>query len=66
LILERWQGDGVAELTALLNRADQAKDLIAFYAARGFRLVGGVDWPMTNFVSVVMSKSLIASNSSCE
>lgn len=47
---------GATELA--LDTAEPAQDLIAYYARRGFRVVDGVDWPATNFVSVVMSKTL--------
>lgn len=48
---------GAEELA--LDTAKPAKHLIDFYAKRGYRLVGEVDWrPHTNYLSVVMSKRL--------
>jgi GNAT superfamily N-acetyltransferase len=53
---ERARALGAAELA--LDTADTADHLIAYYARRGYRLVDTLDWPATNFTSVVMSKRL--------
>ncbi|HVF19934.1 MAG TPA: GNAT family N-acetyltransferase [Mycobacteriales bacterium] len=47
---------GAAELA--LDTAEQATDLIDWYLRLGYRRVDRVDWPATNFVSVVLAKSL--------
>lgn len=47
---------GATELA--LDTAETATHLIDYYARRGYRLVDAVDWPATNFASVVMSKTL--------
>ena len=47
---------GAAELAC--DTAEQAQHLRDFYLRRGFRIVDAVDWPMTNFASVVLSKTL--------
>ena len=47
---------GAVELA--LDTAEGAERLVAYYEGRGFRPVGHVDWPMTNYVSVVLSKTL--------
>ncbi len=43
---------------AAIDTAEGAKHLIDYYARRGYRHVGSVDWDGTNYVSVVMSKRL--------
>jgi GNAT superfamily N-acetyltransferase len=48
--------EGFAE--AALDTAEAATELIAWYAARGYRPVGRADWDATNYLSVVMSKTL--------
>ena len=48
---------GCAELA--LDTAQPATSLIAYYEARGFRIVGRADWrPTTNYESWIMSKRL--------
>jgi GNAT superfamily N-acetyltransferase len=41
-----------------LDTAEGARHLIELYLARGYRHVGTVQWDVTNYRSVVMSKSL--------
>ena len=41
-----------------LDTAEGAAHLIAFYEKRGYRLAGTVDWHDTNYVSVLMAKTL--------
>ena len=50
------QSGGAAELA--LDTSEHAADLIAYYARRGYRPVGTVQWPVTNYRSVVLSKLL--------
>jgi GNAT superfamily N-acetyltransferase len=45
---------GTAELA--LDTAEPAADLIAFYARRGYRIVGHAQWQDVNYRSVIMSK----------
>ena len=47
---------GAAELA--LDTAEGAAHLIAWYSRRGYRFVEHVDWPVTNYRSVVLSKHL--------
>lgn len=47
---------GAKELA--LDTAEGATHLIDYYSRRGFRVVDSVDWKSTNYVSVVMSKTL--------
>lgn len=61
LLLERVEEEarqaGVGELA--LDTAQPAAGLIAYYEARGFRIVGRADWrPGTNYESVIMAKGL--------
>ena len=42
-----------------LDTAEGAAHLIEFYRKRGYRQVGTADWEATNYVSVIMSKSLV-------
>jgi GNAT superfamily N-acetyltransferase len=66
------QGIGVKLLRAIEDRArlrgaielacdtaEGAAHLRSWYAREGFRQVGTMDWPETNYVSVVLSKTLI-------
>jgi GNAT superfamily N-acetyltransferase len=53
---ERARVLGAGELA--LDTAREAHHLVAWYAALGYRHVDVVDWPFTNFDSVVMSKAL--------
>ena len=48
---------GVSELAC--DTAEGATHLIALYKNRGFREVSKADWSMTNYQSVILSKSLI-------
>ena len=50
---------GAAELA--LDTAEQAHHLIDWYQRRGYRQVDRLDWPATNFLSVVLSKALAKS-----
>ena len=43
---------------AAIDTAEGAQHLIEYYAKRGYRHVGRVDWDGTNYVSVIMSKRL--------
>ena len=43
---------------AAIDTAEGAKHLVDFYAKRGYRHVGKVDWEGTNYLSVLMSKRL--------
>ena len=43
---------------AAIDTAEGATHLIGYYAKRGYRHVGTVDWEGTNYVSVLMSKRL--------
>jgi GNAT superfamily N-acetyltransferase len=47
---------GALELA--FDTAESAEALLAFYRRRGYRQVGFVQWPTTNYRSVVMSKHL--------
>ena len=47
---------GASEIA--LDTAESAAHLVEMYENRGYRIVEKVDWPETNYVSVVMSKSL--------
>ena len=42
-----------------LDTSDKATRLIEFYKRRDYKIVDRVDWSMTNYVSVVMSKILV-------
>jgi GNAT superfamily N-acetyltransferase len=46
----------LAELA--LSTAEPDTELVAFYARRGFREVERFDWGVTNYTSLIMSKSL--------
>lgn len=48
--------DGAEELA--LDTAKPAVHLIRWYERRGYRFIEEVDWEVTNYVSVVMSKRL--------
>lgn len=47
---------GMAELS--LSTAEPDAELVRFYERRGFRPVERFDWGVTNYVSVIMSKTL--------
>jgi GNAT superfamily N-acetyltransferase len=40
------------------DTAEGARQLIELYGRRGYRPVGAFDWPVTNYVSVVLAKRL--------
>ena len=48
--------DGAAEIA--LDTAEPARRLIEWYERLGYRVVNYVDWDMTNYRSVIMSKKL--------
>ena len=48
--------EGATEIA--LDTSEKAKDLISLYKKRGYRFVERIDWPETNYKSVVMSKTL--------
>ena len=48
---------GVKELS--LNTAEQATHLIAWYEKRGYRFIEYTSWDVTNYRSVIMSKTLL-------
>ena len=48
--------NGASEVA--IDTAEGAAHLIEYYAKRGYRQVGSVDWDGTNYVSVIMSKRL--------
>ena len=50
------RADGAAELA--MDTAETAHHLIEWYARRGYRFIEYVDWDVTNYRSVVMSKTL--------
>ena len=52
---------GAAEIA--LDTAEGAAHLIRYYERRGYRVVGHVQWEITNYRSVVMSKPLSGSSS---
>lgn len=52
----RARDRGAAELA--LDTAEGASRLIAWYERRGHRFVAHVQWPVTNYRSVVLSKAL--------
>jgi GNAT superfamily N-acetyltransferase len=56
LVERRAREQGVAHLA--LDTSEHAKDLIAFYESKGYRFVEYLQWPDTNYRSVVLSKSL--------
>lgn len=50
---------GVTEVA--VDTSEHAQHLIDWYARQGYRYVGDADWNMTNYRSVVLSKSLAPS-----
>jgi len=48
--------DGAHELAC--DTAEGATDLVAYYNKRGYRLVGYANWDITNYRSVLLSKTL--------
>lgn len=57
-IIEREAGniDNASEIS--LDTAETAYHLINFYDKRGYRYIETIDWDVTNYKSVIMSKSL--------
>ena len=53
---ETARQDGAAELA--LDTAEQARHLIEWYERRGYRFIEYADWEVTNYRSVIMSKTL--------
>ena len=51
----RAREKGIAHLA--LDTAEPATDLIELYQSKGYRLVDRLQWPDTNYRSVVLSKS---------
>ena len=49
-------GSGAEEIAC--DTAEGAQHLRAWYGREGYRFVGYVDWPVTNYRSVVLSKKL--------
>lgn len=56
LVERRAKEQGVTHLA--LDTSEHAVELIARYESKGFRFVGHVQWPTTNYRSVVLAKSL--------
>lgn len=52
----RARGRGARELAC--DTAEQAMHLRSWYEREGFRVVGSMNWNVTNFVSVVLSKTI--------
>ena len=53
---QRAAARGMAEIA--LDTAEPAGDLIAFYTRRGYRFIDHVQWSVTNYRSVIMSKRI--------
>jgi GNAT superfamily N-acetyltransferase len=56
-IEERARETGAEEIA--LDTSEGAQHLIAIYEKRGYRYIETVQWPVTNYRSVVMSKVLV-------
>lgn len=56
LVEEQARADGAAELA--LDTAEPASHLVAHYGRHGYRFIEHVQWDVTNYRSVVMSKTL--------
>lgn len=54
---DRARARGATELAC--DTAEQAEHLRSWYAREGFRVVGTTKWPVTNFQSVVLSKTIV-------
>lgn len=54
---EQTARDGDAAELAL-DTSESAAGLIAFYKRQGYRQAGTVQWPLTNYLSLVLSKTL--------
>lgn len=52
----RARMQGASELAC--DTAEQAEHLRSWYGREGYRLIGHTQWPITNFRSVVLSKTL--------
>jgi predicted N-acetyltransferase YhbS len=48
---------GVAEIA--LDTSERATTLIEYYSARGYRFIEYVQWDVTNYRSVILSKTLV-------
>ncbi len=57
VVEQRAWNTGADEIA--LDTAEEAGDLIAWYSRRGYRFVEEADWDVTNYRSVVLSKSLL-------
>ena len=57
-IEEHARKRGVTELAC--DTSEQATHLIAWYTRLGYRFIEHVKWDVTNYRSVVMSKTLVA------
>lgn len=55
---ERARTRGAAELAC--DTAEQAEHLRSWYEREGFRVIGTTKWAVTNFQSVVLSKTLVS------
>jgi GNAT superfamily N-acetyltransferase len=56
VIEDRARELGASEIA--LDTAEPAKHLIDYYSKRGYRFIDYIQWPMTNYRSVIMSKRL--------
>ncbi|HEX4142564.1 MAG TPA: GNAT family N-acetyltransferase [Pirellulales bacterium] len=56
---ERWAAEKKYSELAV-DTAEPATHLIEFYARRGYRTIGQVDWPGKTYRSVVLSKTIAA------
>lgn len=54
---DRARARGATELAC--DTAEQAEHLRSWYAREGFRMVGTTKWPVTNFQSAVLSKTIV-------
>ena len=57
LVEDRAKKEGDVELS--LDTAEGAEHLIKYYKQRGYRFIEYVKWEVTNYRSVIMSKSLM-------
>lgn len=60
LLLDRVEQEAISRRVRelALDTAEGAKRLVALYERRGYKTVDRVDWPATNYISVIMSKPL--------
>jgi predicted N-acetyltransferase YhbS len=56
LVEQRAREEGVYQLA--LDTSERASQLIAFYEAKGFRFIEHLQWPDTNYRSVLLAKPL--------